>query len=122
MKFETSLHNHEIWHECSCGATYDLRRYKICCPECGAPNPDNQKAFAFSVIFSTNAILLLLIIAAVLLSMSSCMTQQYGLRRHRNKVAQEVIQYEHSLSAGRDWTRVWRHWDERPKSRWPFRD
>jgi len=64
----------------------------------------------------------MLFILAIILLSSCSLTEQYGLRRHRNKVAQEVIQYEHSLNAGRDWTRVWRHWNERPKSHWPFND
>ena len=112
--------NHEIWHTCQyCGQEFDRRIHIDQCPGCGADVDFNPFIFRFAIGSSLTMIVVLL---CLVLLFSGCMTQQYGYRRHRNRVAQEVTQYEHSLSAGQDWTRPWRHWWERPKSHWPFND
>jgi len=62
----------------------------------------------------------LFITLAVALLLSSCATAKYKIRNHRNKIAQETIQYQRSLSAHEDWTRAYRNWYNRPRGRWPF--
>lgn len=62
----------------------------------------------------------LLIYIALALLLSSCATAKYKVRKHRNKIAQETIQYQRSLSAHEDWTRAFRNCHNRPKGRWPF--
>jgi len=120
MKQSAQLSNHEIWHECKCGAIYDRRIHGDICPSCGLTQPINRKLFAFSAAFSFTAILLFM--AALLLLTGCGITQKYGYRQHRNKVAQKVIQYEASKPyRWGDW-KACQHFSERPKSHWPLRD
>lgn len=61
-------------------------------------------------------------IIALLLLTSGCMLRKYGYRQHRNMVAQKVIQYEHCKPYRfGDW-KACQHFNERPKSHWPFND
>lgn len=68
----------------------------------------------------TGAIYLGAILIAIILLLSSCATTKYKVRRHNNRLIQEVQQHQNSLNAGKDWTRPCRNWDRRPKSKWPF--
>lgn len=68
----------------------------------------------------TGYIYLAAILIAYLVLFSSCATTKYKVRRHNNRLIQEVQQYQSSLPAYKDWTRPYRNWDRRPKSKWPF--
>lgn len=58
----------------------------------------------------------------VLFISTSCITRKYGYRQHRNRVAQKILQYEHSKPyRWGDW-KVCIHFSERPKGHWPFND
>lgn len=119
MKLETQLPNHEIWTECTCGAIYDARMHGTACPECGANTPLNRKVFTFAAAFSFTVIMLLF---AIGLLATSCISRQYGYRHHRNTVAQKVLQYEHCRPDKYGEWKVCQHFNERPKNHWPFRD
>lgn len=62
------------------------------------------------------------VVALVLFT--SCVSLRPGSlsQRHRCRVAQDEIQNEHCLSAGKDWTRPYRNWHNRPQqmTRIPF--
>lgn len=63
----------------------------------------------------------LLLISVVFIA-SGCNTKRYGLRQHRNHVAQQILQFEHSKPyRWGDW-KACQHFAERPKSHWPFND
>lgn len=59
---------------------------------------------------------------ALILIISGCTTTQmtYKIRHHKNRIAQETIQYQNSISSGKDWSRSYRNWDRRPHGSWPF--
>lgn len=114
MKLETSLNNHEIWCKCpKCGQEYDQRLYGIICPKCGATDTHEVDLFI-------RVMILVLALAVILISFSSCTALKYKQRRHQNRVFQEVQQHQNSISANKDWTRMYRNWDRRPKGHWPF--
>jgi Na+/melibiose symporter-like transporter len=69
----------------------------------------------------TGIIYLAALLIAFLLLFSGCSATKYKVRRHNNRLIQEVQQHQNSLSAGQDWTRSYRNWDRRPKSKWPFK-
>jgi hypothetical protein len=45
---------------------------------------------------------------------------RFTVRHHKNRVLQEVIQYQGSIPAGKDPGRIYRNWDRRPHGSWPF--
>ncbi len=112
MKTTTNLNSHEIWHKCTnCGTTYDRRAQVDSCPKCGTVIADETGRFIYPV-----AILLMLIIFC------SCSVTKttYKVRRHQNRMLQEVIQYQSSTPSGQDWIRPYRNWDRRPHGKRPF--
>ena len=62
----------------------------------------------------------LIAILVIILACSGCTATKYKVRRHNNRLIQEVQQNQNKLSAGHDWTRPYRNWDRRPTSKWPF--
>lgn len=110
---ETTFSNHEIWRTCPyCGHEYDAHLSGMRCPKCN--NLTQLKRVLARIA------ILLCVLGMMLMIFGSCATTKYKVRRHNNRLIQEVQQHQNSLSAGQDWTRAYRNWDRRPKSKWPF--
>jgi len=105
-------HNN-VWITCRhCSNEFDSQLHGTVCPNCG-----NLKSITKT---AGKIITIIVIIALILLAFSSCKTNKYAARQHKNRIAQEELQYTHSLSAHQDWTRSCRNWHNRPKGNWPF--
>jgi len=106
------MSNHNLWTICpKCGYEFDMRIQGIKCPNCPEP-----KRFHNLVTWAC----IILIVLGILSLFSSCSSTKYHVRHRQNKLSQEVIQYQNSMSAAEDWTRPSRNWDRRPQGHWPF--
>lgn len=117
------MSNHNAWHICTnCGNEFDRRLESDICPNCGTKANTNRSD------------ILMIILVIIILAISGCATQKHPVlsnipltekiqkkvRRHQNQMLQEVIQYQSSISSGKDCTRPYRNWDRRPHGKRPF--
>lgn len=118
MKRNEAAANHNFWYTCQyCGEEFDQRIHMERCPHCGADVSFNAFIFRKAVKFSVMFLVILMVVA---LLFTSCTSTKYAVRRHHNHIAQKVIQYEHCRpDRYRDW-KICQHFNERPKSHWPF--
>jgi len=118
MKHNIQVYNHEVMFTClKCHEEFDGRIHRFTCPYCQTEIPHANR-----ISKTIDYLILAIAIWAVLSMVTGCSVSkmQYSVRQHKNRIAQENAQYEHSISAGNDWTRPYRHGWERPKGSWPF--
>lgn len=117
------MSNHNAWHTCTnCGEEFDRRIESNSCPKCQTK------------VSTRSSDIMLVIIVLIILIVTGCATPKHHVRsnltvteklqkkvrHHKNRIAQETIQYQSSIPAGKDWTRMYRNRDRRPTGSWPF--